>query len=388
MGERVSFISSPKKVREDQKLSCDVERKFSPIGNKILDLYKSRYTSPLTKPLIRGDSVFAIDDHANVLAFSLINNKPLWKRKLSVSDKDLPYGAIAYNDNMLFITYGTRSVVCLNAVTGLVIWKCDIAQRVRSKPVIVDGRVIVQSISNEVVALDEKTGRVIWSIPSSNPIPQIIQIRKMYAYKNMVLYMNNNFLNSVSIESGKMLYSQDMISNSVIDGINRVQDSNFIDSFLTADKHDESLLYVYSAGVIYALRLQENRAAVIWHSKYTPQTYISECNEAIYFIDIFNNLIAIDKSTGSTMLSVNLTNETINQQVKKGSLHWYTPIPISGGVFIVSREGHLAEYNFKSHKIIQKKDIDSRIEVEPVLVGNNAAYFVLKNHEFQITLSS
>ncbi|MDZ5762304.1 Pyrrolo-quinoline quinone repeat-containing protein [Candidatus Cyrtobacter comes] len=385
-GERVSFINEPKKVRENRKLNCDTGRTFSFMDNKLLDLYKSRYTSPLTKPLVVGSDLFVLDDNANVLSFNLESKKLLWKRKLGFSNRDLPYGSMSYNSNALFITYGAKDVICLDAITGFVIWRCDLAQRVRSKPLILEGKVIVQTISNEIFAIDQKTGKVIWSAPSSNFNPQIIQIKKIYAYKDMILYMDNNFLNCVSLTSGQLLYSHDMISNNVISGISRVQNSNFIESFLTVDKHDPSLLYVYSADSIYALRLLEKGILVLWYARYIPQTYVSECNGMLYFVDMVSNLIALDKNTGVTVLSINLNNEVINQHMKRNILHWYTPVPISGGLLIMNKEGNFMEYNFKSHKITQKKDANGTIEVEPILTGNDAIYFMLKDSEYQVKL--
>ncbi len=143
--------------------------------------YKSSYQQGHeSAPVVNGDTMFITTPKDEVLAFRASTGQLLWNYKHDLSQVGLKTvccdvvnrGVALYGENVYLATLDNY-VVALNAKTGDVVWKqqiapADMGAAMTLAPLVLQGKVIVGLSGGEygergaVVALDAKTGSQVW----------------------------------------------------------------------------------------------------------------------------------------------------------------------------------------------------------------------------------
>ena len=131
-------------------------------------------------PIVNGDYMFVTTPKNNLIAFQASTGKQLWKYEHDLSEVGLKTiccdvvnrGVALYGDKVYMATLDNH-VVALDAKTGKVIWNeslnaADVGYAMTLAPLIVKGKVIVGVSGGEygargfVEALDAETGKQVW----------------------------------------------------------------------------------------------------------------------------------------------------------------------------------------------------------------------------------
>lgn len=156
------------------------------------------------KPAIAKGMMYSIDTNGYVSAFSLKEKKIMWTKDIAdpQSSRVFNSGGVLYSDERLYVTYGTRDLVVLDTETGREVMRKEFPDIVKSKPVMSGHNlIIVQTVSNQLIAYDIKTSKTKWMneggieiISSKNQIhPMIHNGHVLASYSSgEVLYLNAN----------------------------------------------------------------------------------------------------------------------------------------------------------------------------------------------------
>ena len=131
-------------------------------------------------PIVNGDYMFITGPRGKLYAFEEATGKQLWKYEHDLTDTGLKTvccdivnrGVALYGSNVYVATLN-NDVVALDAKTGKVVWskkleKPDLGYAMTLAPLVVKGKVVVGVSGGEygargyVVALDAKTGNQVW----------------------------------------------------------------------------------------------------------------------------------------------------------------------------------------------------------------------------------
>jgi alcohol dehydrogenase (cytochrome c) len=131
-------------------------------------------------PIVNGDYMFITGPRGKLYAFEAATGKQLWKYEHDLTDTGLKTvccdivnrGVALYGSNVYVATLN-NDVVALDAKTGKVVWskkleKPDLGYAMTLAPLVVKGKVVVGVSGGEygargyVVALDAKTGNQVW----------------------------------------------------------------------------------------------------------------------------------------------------------------------------------------------------------------------------------
>lgn len=127
-------------------------------GSKLWDIK----VGPVTSTPIVGKSMIYIGEHeGTVYCVDPIKRSIVWERKTS----GIIESSIAYSDGRIFLGYTGETnsyFTCIDAKEGKPVWafKCD--PGLWSDPCVGDGKCYV-SVENNLYALDEKTGAMLWT---------------------------------------------------------------------------------------------------------------------------------------------------------------------------------------------------------------------------------
>ena len=118
-----------------------------------------------SQPIVGGGMVFVIDSESQLGAFDAKTGDDVWQVELPPEEEDDGFfgGGLAYEAGRVFATTGFGQVIALEAKTGKILWRRGLSAPMRSAPTVRDNRVYALTATNKLFALDGDTGETIWS---------------------------------------------------------------------------------------------------------------------------------------------------------------------------------------------------------------------------------
>lgn len=163
--------------------------------------YKLAKNSIIGEPAVAKGVMYSVDKKGFVSAFSLKTKKILWSTDLAKGNMDRGYniGSVLHSNGKLYVVNGSRYLIVLDAANGHEIIRKSFPDIVRIKPAVTsDNLLIVQTVSNQLIAYDLQSSKFIWMIEGGL---ETIATRNAVA---PVLY-NGNVLASFS--SGEIVFA-------------------------------------------------------------------------------------------------------------------------------------------------------------------------------------
>jgi outer membrane protein assembly factor BamB len=191
---------TPKLEVEDPKQPLFSTGKSDPFKEKTSHFYTISNKAIIAEPAIAKGVMYNVDKQGFVNAFSLKEKKILWSKNISGSEVDKYFhsGGILFSDDKLYITYGSRNLVIMDASTGNELIRKEFPDILRSNPVMVDDKLLlVQTTSNQLVAYNIKNSKLVWMHEGGIEI---------ISSKNQIHPIINNGKVLVSYSSGEVVY--------------------------------------------------------------------------------------------------------------------------------------------------------------------------------------
>jgi outer membrane protein assembly factor BamB len=162
-------------------------------------IWEQRYEAPLAKthvtqfgegpratPLISGGTIYAVGVSGKLHALDKASGKVLWSHDLwgelggTVLDHGYASSPVEYGSTLIALVGGTgHGIVAFDKADGKIVWKSQDFQNSYSSPRIlkVNGKdQLVTFMATELVALDPKTGALLWTHPHENQWRQNINM--------------------------------------------------------------------------------------------------------------------------------------------------------------------------------------------------------------------
>ena len=109
-------------------------------------------------PVVRGDTLIAVDEESTVQALSLADGHLLWRAELG----GLARTGVSLSGGLAFVGTASGDLVALSAATGKEHWRTSLGEAVRSQPVPDGEHVFAATASGRVLAAHRDSGRVVW----------------------------------------------------------------------------------------------------------------------------------------------------------------------------------------------------------------------------------
>ena len=109
-------------------------------------------------PVVRGDTLIAVDEESTVQALSLTDGHLLWRAELG----GLSRTGVSLSDDLAFVGTASGDLVALSAESGKERWRTSLGEAVRSQPVSDGEHVFAATASGRVLAVHRDSGRVVW----------------------------------------------------------------------------------------------------------------------------------------------------------------------------------------------------------------------------------
>lgn len=119
----------------------------------------------LSGPVAGGGSAYVADAFGIVSAFDLASGGRRWRMdSRREGDRTGALGAgLALGGETLFVSTGLAELLALNVADGSVRWRVDLPAPARGAPTVADGRVLVPTVSSQLIAHAVDDGRRLWT---------------------------------------------------------------------------------------------------------------------------------------------------------------------------------------------------------------------------------
>ena len=327
----------------------------------------------IAAPVIANRVVFTIDVDGVVSAFRLDNGKRIWKKRLKPANKkekisSLKGAGVAVFNKKVYATTGFGDVFCLDMFDGEKVWRTSLDMPIRIAPTVAANKVLVQTLDNQLAALDATNGEILWrgktdaeattivggASPAYNPDMDVI-----------IAAFSNGELRAFKASTGTPLWTDLLISpkrtNSLSD-ITAIKANPVIDG--------NKVFAVGYNSVLAAIDLRTGSR--LWEREMgsTNQPWIA--GEYIFVLTNDFDLIALDKNNGKIVWNTPLpTGEDMEE---KSGVYGNGPVLASDRLIVATSNGYIFSVSPYTGKILGYISADEGISHSPVMANGTVIF--------------
>lgn len=330
-------------------------------------------------PVVSGGRLYVIDVEATIHAYDAASGAPIWSSSIAGDDADVRNalfgGGVSVAGNRVFATNGAGDVAMLDAGNGGLIWKVRPSGPLRGAPTLANGQVYVMAQDNQLFALNEADGTLVWQETASIAAGSVFGVGAPAAGQGTVVAgFSSGELNAYRYENGRNLWA---------DALARTSFSVAVETLTDVDADP-----VIDRGRVYALGKGGRMAAYelvtgqrLWELAIAGVSTPWVVGEWVFVVTDEDRLLAVARTTGKIRWISQLPKYR-KEESKKGAIRWTGPILAGNRLILVSTMGQMIQVNPVDGSIIGQSEVGKSFTLSPV-VANNMLY--LMDDEGRIT---
>lgn len=324
-------------------------------------------TLPLTaQPIVVDGKIFTIDTDSHLRAFSTENGQQLWESNIRPEGEDDPVigGGIAYSSGTLYVTTGYNEVLALSPSDGKPIWRVPIPTPARAAPSVMDNRVFIATLENQLLALDATNGHLLWDYTGIGETTGLVGAASPAANGDIVVpAFSSGEIVALRVENGAVAW---------MDNLSAVRRSDNL-----AGLSDISGLPVIDKGTVFAVSyggrlvaIDERTGSRLWQKDISSAETPWVAGNHIFVVSENNRLVALGRDSGAIRWVAQLDAGEKNTQS-----FWSAPIYAGGRLILISSDGQVLETNAETGATIRTWPIQAPVSISPI-VANGTLYIL------------
>lgn len=319
----------------------------------------------ITEPISYKGVVFTLDVEGKISAYELATGRKFWSRRIASKTEADDLTAIkgvglAVSHDKLVITTGFADVIMIDLKRMGEAWRYTANAPFRSAPTIDNGKVFVQTMTDELIALSLNEGKELWSHQVVGEETIILGGAAPTIDKGvLVAVFTNGEIKAFKADTGSLLW---------VDALTSVAKSR-----ARAEINSVKARVVIDNGVVYAVGHNDLTVAIdlrsgrrIWEKEIggINQPYLA--GKYLYIISNDNELIAMTAKTGEVLWIRKLPRYD-DEDAKKGMILWAGPILASNNLITTSSDGYIYFISPYTGKIKYSNKVANSIASAPIV---------------------
>ena len=328
-------------------------------------------------PVVADGHLYVEDTNAVVHSFDAATGAAGWSAEIAKGNQNAAArfgGGVSYDDGKLYATDGLGDVVALNANDGSEIWRVRPGSPLRGAPTLANGQVYVVTQDNQLFALSETDGKVVWTATGSLESQGVFGVAAPAAGQGTVVAgFSSGELNAYRYENGRSLWG---------DALSRTSISTSVSSLADIDADpviDQGQVYaVGQGGRMVALEIVTGQR--LWEQDFAGLSTPWVAGEWVFVVTDDAKLVCIARGTGKIRWISQLPAFK-NMKKRKDAIYWTGPVLAGNRLVLVNSLGQVAFVSPQTGDIQQTMETKSSFSLSPV-VAENTLY--LLDHDGQI----
>lgn len=326
----------------------------------------SSSTRLTASPVVADGKVFVLDSEVRVSAYNAKNGDRLWRVDLTPEDEDSEEGfggGVAYDNGHLFVSTGFGFVSALDANSGKEIWRRTATVPFRAAPVVNGGRVFVSTQENQLLALAEDDGRVLWDHRGIAESAGILGSNSVAVSGDMVVVpYTSGELFALNVRNGKAAWSDTLARSGGLTPLSALADIS------GRPVIDRGLVFANShAGRLVAIDIRTGERVWTIDVGGTQRPWVA--GDYLYVITDDAQVLCVRRADGRVRW-IHQLDAYRNVQARKGAIAWSGPVLVSDRLLILSSEGYAISMSPYTGDVLGQVDIPDKAFIAPVVADN------------------
>jgi outer membrane protein assembly factor BamB len=329
-----------------------------------------RYTKILSQPVVEQGRVFAMDGGVQVSALDVANGGRIWRVDLKPEELrgNAFGGGPSFWKDRLYVTTGYAQVLALDPADGKVIWRTNVNAPVHSPPTVADGRVFAVTVENELNALDASDGRKLWS---HNGIPETAGLlggaSPAVEGEVVIAAYSSGELFALRVENGRAAWSDNLAStrgSNAVAGLADIRGRPVIDR--------GRVFAVSHSGRMTAIDLR--RGDRVWEREIASSHSPWVVGDYVFILANDNELLCMTRDAGNIRWTRQLRRFE-DEKAKSDPILWAGPVLAGNRLIALSSLGEAVSVSPYTGEVSGSQEMSSGGFFGPV-VADNALYLL------------
>ncbi len=324
----------------------------------------------VAQPVVADGRAFALNSEGRVVAVDANTGASLWSVPIlprGESEGDVG-GGVGYANGMLFVATGAAEAMAIEPASGKIAWRVPTTAPVRGSPTIAGNRVFLITNENELVALDAKDGRRLWSFAGVAEPTGILGGANAAVEGNIVVMpQSSGEVVALRVENGRQLWTERLAAARQINPITNIADITarpVIDRGL--------VIAVSNAGRLAALDQRTGRR--LWDIDIGALQTPWVAGDWLFALSNEGQLIAVGRDSGRIRWSVQLNNFATERQ-RREPIVWTGPVLAGDRLVVAGSHGEALSVSPYSGEVLGRLVIGRGVFISPI-VANGTMYFL------------
>ena len=334
----------------------------------------ARKTYITASPVTGDGRIYTMDGAARVSAFDQASGRMIWRADVAPRakhEKEGFGGGLAFADGHLFVSSGYRFVASIDAATGKVDWSTATQAPVHAAPTVSGGRVIVESVDDNLMTFDAQTGVAGWTYQAiEEPARILAATSPTVSGDAVVASFASGELVALQAVNGNGLWSLVLSKSNRDSALSEIRDIPGRPVIYRGD-----VFAVSHSGIFADIDLRTG--AQRWQLPVTSVSTPWPVGDVVYVTDTAGEVICASRDSGAIYW---ITDMNKGAKKKKDRGLWSGPILADNHIVVVSTTGMAVQLNPKTGAVEHTLKIGSPALLNPI-AANGDLYVVTQGAE-------
>ncbi len=323
----------------------------------------------MAQPIVAEDRLYTMDSETVISAFNIKNGDEIWSSEITPKeeDDDLINGGLAYENGKVFATTGFGQVVALEAKSGKVLWRRNVGTPMRSAPTARGNRVFAITVTNKLFALHGQTGAVLWTHSGIEEVTNLLGGGSPAVDSGVVLApYSSGELVALKVENGQELWADSF------SGVRRGSASTTLSTIRGRPIIDRGIVFAISnSGQFAAINLRTGRR--IWERPIGGIESPWIAGEYLFVLSNNTDLIALGRLNGR-IYWVTALPKWEDPEDREGKITWTGPILASDRLIVAGSTGEAMSLSPYNGRTLGKVDMPDGVTISPIVAKDSLLF--------------
>lgn len=326
----------------------------------------------LSSPIVNEEVVYALDTTGRVQAFQASSGEVLWESDISPEGRQdaIIGGGLAYGNGKIFVTSPHAEVLALDAKSGQILWRILTTSPVRAAPTYADGRLYVLTISNQLDILDAESGVRLWEHAGITEHAGLLGTASPVVSKGVVVVTySSGEIFALKSENGHQLWTETLSSTRRPDSLSSL---SHIRALPVIDQNKVIVIGHNHKMAAYDLRRGER----LWERNIGGTRTPAVIGGYIFMINSHNEILCLTRDYGQVVWVRKLDSELENPH----KVIWEGPIVAGNKLYLVNTRGVLLALDPANGNTLAERQLNASVSLSPV-VAHETLYLLTDGGE-------
>jgi len=315
----------------------------------------------LSTPVVGEGVMYGLDTEGTVTALQTATGERVWQTNITPGDEDSTIigGGVAYGDGKVFVTSPHAEVLALDGKTGDVLWRFKTQSPVRAAPTLADGRLYILGISNQLDVLNAETGVLLWNHAGITEHAGLLGTANPAVAKDIVVVTySSGEVYALKAHNGQQLWTETLSAT-------RRPDS------LSSLSHIKALPVIAENTVIIIGHNHKMagydiiRGERLWERHIGGTRTPAVIGDYIFMVNAHNELVCLTRQYGQVMWVKPLGGDP----ERPNKVMWTGPLLAGGKLYLVSAYGALLVLDPANGATLTSHQFSVPFSLPPIIAG-------------------